>query len=634
MKRSDHYIENKDPYQSASQHHLTKSSHRKKKENHDTMTKKIRFIEESRGNSTRATLLDTKSTRHNESKASIKTQQSIKYTNNSGTAHSPNESTQSECNDHYLMQQYNKLKKELNQLRKSHSRESRSIKDLSSIKTEKQQKSRKQNHHAHINSNHSNNSQSVHPFTVKRHSIDLSAFSNDNESHRSKSKKHKGDREKRKSQKRVAQSSQTNDVVELHIYLQDQKSEQNKQKSHLNQILQHNMMPAPDINLFQYQSYYQNPMLVNQIPRFSANSIYSFDNSMAGFYSQRSGGAPNFPMLHNRIESVPHMVPPLNLNFFNDKTNSYINSDRNYSNAMLNKIHSSLDHSESTQMKSSKSLKRREQDKENNEYKKEKRRSKKRGIRTENHSVQCSDVKLAFQNTEIKTLIKPDSQYIQEKISVTSSHQELKFEIVKDDQHQAGRCNQEICEGSHRFLTQSIHQRKFSYIIAENVLESPNEREFRDGKNNNIWGLKEMDLRDKPEHNFSSEIDPCKNCSNCLKLQKEILRQQQYLMQDSQNTMKSNDLQNILSQIDRNQSQTYYPEVVIVNDNDSDGNFDISLDEVANERDSIRLQLDFNCNEQEEMNERRDKTKSRIQMCRSNSYLVRNMHRLSNPFKR
>lgn len=55
-------------------------------------------------------------------------------------------------------------------------------------------------------------------------------------------------------------------------------------------------------------------------------------------------------------------------------------------------------------------------------------------------------------------------------------------------------------------------------------MESPNERDYRDNKNNNIWGLKELDIRDKPEHNFSSEDDPCKNCSNCLKLHKEILR--------------------------------------------------------------------------------------------------------------
>jgi hypothetical protein len=33
-------------------------------------------------------------------------------------------------------------------------------------------------------------------------------------------------------------------------------------------------------------------------------------------------------------------------------------------------------------------------------------------------------------------------------------------------------------------------------------MESPTERDFRDIKNYNIWGIKEMDIRDKPEHNF------------------------------------------------------------------------------------------------------------------------------------
>ena len=41
--------------------------------------------------------------------------------------------------------------------------------------------------------------------------------------------------------------------------------------------------------------------------------------------------------------------------------------------------------------------------------------------------------------------------------------------------------------------------------MSENILESPNERDFREHKNNNIWGLREIDVRDKPEHNFSSD---------------------------------------------------------------------------------------------------------------------------------
>jgi hypothetical protein len=42
-------------------------------------------------------------------------------------------------------------------------------------------------------------------------------------------------------------------------------------------------------------------------------------------------------------------------------------------------------------------------------------------------------------------------------------------------------------------------------VIAENILESPSERHYRDHKNNNIWGIKEIEMRDKQEHNFSSE---------------------------------------------------------------------------------------------------------------------------------
>ena len=43
-------------------------------------------------------------------------------------------------------------------------------------------------------------------------------------------------------------------------------------------------------------------------------------------------------------------------------------------------------------------------------------------------------------------------------------------------------------------------------MIAENILESPTERDFRDNKNNNIWGMRDLDVRDKPEHIFSAEL--------------------------------------------------------------------------------------------------------------------------------
>jgi hypothetical protein len=59
-------------------------------------------------------------------------------------------------------------------------------------------------------------------------------------------------------------------------------------------------------------------------------------------------------------------------------------------------------------------------------------------------------------------------------------------------------------------------------------LESPTERDFRDIKNNNIWGIKELDVRDKPEHNFTTNEPPDdhNNCHGCKKLKQELLRQQ------------------------------------------------------------------------------------------------------------
>lgn len=41
--------------------------------------------------------------------------------------------------------------------------------------------------------------------------------------------------------------------------------------------------------------------------------------------------------------------------------------------------------------------------------------------------------------------------------------------------------------------------------MAENILESPTSKDFVDNKNDNIWKIKEIDIRDKPEHNFSTE---------------------------------------------------------------------------------------------------------------------------------
>jgi hypothetical protein len=39
-------------------------------------------------------------------------------------------------------------------------------------------------------------------------------------------------------------------------------------------------------------------------------------------------------------------------------------------------------------------------------------------------------------------------------------------------------------------------------VVAENIMESPRERDFRDDKNYNLWGMKELDVRCKPHHNF------------------------------------------------------------------------------------------------------------------------------------
>ena len=40
-------------------------------------------------------------------------------------------------------------------------------------------------------------------------------------------------------------------------------------------------------------------------------------------------------------------------------------------------------------------------------------------------------------------------------------------------------------------------------MIAENILESPTERDFRDVKNNNVWAMRDLDVRDKDDHAFS-----------------------------------------------------------------------------------------------------------------------------------
>lgn len=58
------------------------------------------------------------------------------------------------------------------------------------------------------------------------------------------------------------------------------------------------------------------------------------------------------------------------------------------------------------------------------------------------------------------------------------------------------------------------HNRQYSLVIAENVIESPSERHNRDHKNNNIWTIRDLDVRQKPEHDFGEGASPGKEfCS-------------------------------------------------------------------------------------------------------------------------
>lgn len=44
------------------------------------------------------------------------------------------------------------------------------------------------------------------------------------------------------------------------------------------------------------------------------------------------------------------------------------------------------------------------------------------------------------------------------------------------------------------------NSKKCSFFIAENVLESPKERDFRDNKNVNVYMINEMEVVVKPNH--------------------------------------------------------------------------------------------------------------------------------------
>ena len=43
-----------------------------------------------------------------------------------------------------------------------------------------------------------------------------------------------------------------------------------------------------------------------------------------------------------------------------------------------------------------------------------------------------------------------------------------------------------------------LGNRKYSLVIAENILESPTERDFRDNKTQNIYSIRDFDMKDRP----------------------------------------------------------------------------------------------------------------------------------------
>eukprot|EP00347_Sterkiella_histriomuscorum_P012561 403368096 len=321
-------------------------------------------------------------------------------------------------------------------------------------------------------------------------------------------------------------------------------------------------------------------------------------------------------------------VPPLSLNFFNEQVfQNMINTDR-YLN-QSSKLN--INNLESTIVDQSQILKKQKNKSRDIQNKN------RIGLKTQSNSVQQSQIKQTKNKNKLNTeqQFKKAKRNIGDQLSLYSSQQNIKFDIanINDKVIKKSRQNNnaQICEASKKVSVQSIVQqtnRNYSMVIAENILESPNERDFRDHKNNNIWGLKEIDVRDRPEHNFSSEEDPCNSCPNCIQLQKELMKHQHFAS-ETQSTLKSNDLKQILSKIQFTKESHYYPEVICVQENFSD--FEISLDDVAQERESIRVQLDFyNCND--DISERREKNRDRINLCRSKSELFRKINNKPNLF--
>ncbi len=110
----------------------------------------------------------------------------------------------------------------------------------------------------------------------------------------------------------------------------------------------------------------------------------------------------------------------------------------------------------------------------------------KRGVKTEVHSIQASSQKPNLLLKQVKK-----TQEVGNSIGIMASLDGSDIETKNLVKEKLKRSDSSI-----------KLNRKYSLVIAENILESPNERDHRDNKNNNIWGIRELDVRDKPEHIF------------------------------------------------------------------------------------------------------------------------------------
>lgn len=60
----------------------------------------------------------------------------------------------------------------------------------------------------------------------------------------------------------------------------------------------------------------------------------------------------------------------------------------------------------------------------------------------------------------------------------------------------------------------NLNSKKCSFFIAENVLESPKERDYRDNKNVNIYMINEMEVMCKPGHHDFEASTPYESKDN------------------------------------------------------------------------------------------------------------------------